>query len=352
MSTPVPRTENLRSERLANYYRGVLSGKHTLQNPQNGNLFIEAICSQADPPTCVQEIISSPHGLPSIQASMRFNISTNFLNDRAMELLRFLQAPALKVICGGDLLRQVILCIVKPPIFWNGFVTAYKNGSLQEEAIRTFAWLLLKLLSLPSEQSLLYHDLAQDLTTQERLIGSSDFGVRTIGQKIKHILSTLNTDLILDDGIGPGGRHDNDFMDFRQISILPTPDELTSIEPPFLLTAEAVEDPDRESSHLPLHLDNQFRLLREDMLGEIREEIQIVLGLKKGHHKGLAIDNLVPVGIDCGVRTKRQAWGMHFLCKSDIPRLFKGNPKDRKAHLLDNRNIFKHQSVACILADQ
>ena len=351
MSTSLPHSENPRVVQLANYYRGVLSGKHTLQTAQNGNLFIEAICSQADPPTCVHEIISSQKGLPSVQASMRFKISPVFLNGRATELLRYLQAPALKTICAGDLLRQVILPIVKPPIFWNVFVGAYRDGSLQEAAVQSFAWLLVELLSFPTEISLEYHDLAQDLTAKELLLSSPHFEVRTMGQKIKHILSTLHSADPLDGECGPGGRHDNDLVDFRQISILPTADELTSVEPPFLLVAEAVEDPDRGSPRLAVHLDNQFRLLREDMLGEIREEIQIVLGLKKGHHRGLVIHDLVPVGIDCGVPAKRQAWGMQFLCKSDIPQLFKGRPKDRKAHLMDNRNIFKHQSVACLLAD-
>jgi len=351
MSTSLSHPENPRGALLANFYRGVLSGKHTLQTPQNGNLFIEAVCSQTDPPTCVHEIISSQNGLPSVQACMRFSFSPVFLNGRATELLRYLQAPALKAICGGDLLHQVILCIVKPPIFWNVFVRAYRDGSLQEVAIQSFAWLLVELLSLPTEKSLEYHDLAQDLTARELLLTSPHFEVRTMGQKIKHILSTLNSAAPINDESGPGGRHDNDLVDFRQISILPTADELTSVEPPFLLVADAVEDPDRGSSRLAVHLDNQFRLLREDMLGEIREEIQIVLGLKKGHHRGLVIDGLVPFDIDCGVPTRRQAWGMQFRCKSDIPRLFKCKPKDRKAHLVNNRNLFKHQSVACLLAD-
>jgi len=114
--------ESPRGALLANYHRGVLSGKHILQTSQNGNLFIEAICAQADPPTCLHEIITSHNGLPSVQACMRFSISPIFINGRATELLRYLQAPALKTICGGDLLRKVVLRIVKPPIFWNVFV--------------------------------------------------------------------------------------------------------------------------------------------------------------------------------------------------------------------------------------
>lgn len=88
MSTSLSHPENPRGALLANYYGGVLSGKHTLQTAQNGDLFIEAVCSQADPPTCVYEIISSQNGLPSVQASMRFSISPIFLDGRATELLR------------------------------------------------------------------------------------------------------------------------------------------------------------------------------------------------------------------------------------------------------------------------
>jgi hypothetical protein len=62
---------------------------------------------------------------------MRFNASSVFLNGRAAELLRYLQASTLKTICGGDLLRQVILCIVKPPLIWSMFVKAYRDGSLE-----------------------------------------------------------------------------------------------------------------------------------------------------------------------------------------------------------------------------
>ena len=202
---------------------------------------------------------------------MRFNVSSNFLNGPAIELLRYLQAPALKIICGGDLLRELILCIVKPPIFWNHFVKSFNDGTLQESAIQSFAWLLVELLSLPAEKSLEYHDLAQDLTAREPLLSSPHFEIRTLGQKIKHILSTLDSAAPANGELGPGGRHDNDFVDFRQISILPTADELTSAEPPFLLVAEAVEDPNRVCSRPAVHLDNQFRLLREDMLREIRE---------------------------------------------------------------------------------
>jgi len=101
------------------------------------------------------------------------------------------------------------------------------------------------------------------------------------GQKIKHIVSTLNSAGGEESESGPGGRHDNDFVDFREVAIHPTADEIISEEQPFLRTADAVEDPTYEGKKLAVHLDNQFRLLREDMLSEMREELSIVSGKKK-----------------------------------------------------------------------
>ena len=40
------------------------------------------------------------------------------------------------------------------------------------------------------------------------------------------------------DGYRPGGRRDNDFADFREISILPTTGELHSKEQPYLYSEE------------------------------------------------------------------------------------------------------------------
>lgn len=356
MATPPSQPDDPRAARLATFLRAVLSGKQGLRTLKDGNLFIEAICAQPDPSTAIYDIVSSQDGLASLQACMRFNNSLTFFNGPAASLLRYFQAPVLKTICGGDFLRQILIAIVKPPIFWDAFVKACRDGTLQELATQSFAWLLVELLSLPNEQSSGYHDLANELTVRELLIGSPHFETRALDQKIKHILAVLDSGPTVDDERGPGGRHDNDHVDFRHVSILPTPDELISTEEPFLLTAEVVEDPDRGGSRLAVHLDNQFRPLREDMLGDMREELQIVRKLKKGNHKGLIIHDLTPIGMDTGTDTRRQAWAMKFRCKSDIPRLFnarlvKDSPQQRKTHLRDNRNLFRHQSVACLMLD-
>ena len=70
----------------------------------------------------------------------------------------------------------------------------------------------------------------------------------------------------------PGGRHSNDHVDFRQISIVPTVDELSSSQIPFLPRVDRVETFLAEDQQTQL-LDRQFRLLREDMIRSVREAL-------------------------------------------------------------------------------
>jgi hypothetical protein len=103
---------------------------------------------------------------------------------------------------------------------------------------------------------------------------------------------------------GPGGRHDDDFVDFREISILPTADEILSQQPPFLRPSGILEDSDGEETHAADYLDNTFRLLREEMINEMREEFQTALGKKKGRHHGLVIDGVKLTGVYSGTKDR------------------------------------------------
>ena len=69
----------------------------------------------------------------------------------------------------------------------------------------------------------------------------------------------------------PGTReHDNDPQDFREIQIVPTTAELACGEQPYLPPVDGSEFIENKEAAL---LDRHFRLLREDMLGPVREEL-------------------------------------------------------------------------------
>ncbi|KAF7355553.1 hypothetical protein MSAN_01472400 [Mycena sanguinolenta] len=148
----------------------------------------------------------------------------------------------------------------------------------------------------------------------------------------------------------PGGRHDNDFADFRRISILPTADEVASSEAPFLRRCDSTQALLAPAEAVSQCLDDQFRLLREDMLYEMKEELQIAFKKKKGHHRGLVVEGFTLVDeVYNGPEDRSCRWGITLKANNDFG--FLSKVKDRKRYFVDNRNLLKHQAYTCLIVD-
>lgn len=343
-----PEQVSVRSNRLWTYFNQILQGKRAVKNAEEGKRFLEAICDQRDPSSCIEKLIASPEGLNSLQRSLRYDVSTSFLNGSSAGFVNYLMDDALKQLCCGQFLQRILALIVEPPTFWNALFQAHKKRVLTEDAVQAFAWLLLELLLSTGHGLPDVRDVAQSVTQDRSLLDSPSFEIRTIGQKIKHVLATTSSDVPLDSNYSPGGRHDNDFVDFRQIAILPTADEFSSSEKPFYRRADAIDEADAERRGA-MHLDNQFRLLREDFLGELRTDLQIARGQKKGRRTSLTLRGLLLEGIDCGPDQRRKVCSLTLRCKTDLPQLSKLVPSKRKAFINENRNFMKHQSFGCLM---
>lgn len=343
-------SDDPRVTKLSALFNKVIYGQRTLSTARDGKLFIEAMCVQADPATCAHKLLSSPYGLSALQASVRFDTSVAFLNEDAVPLLRYLQTSSLKAIGSGSVLAQLLLSMVEPPFFWEALTQSFTGGLLNQNASQAFTWLLLQLVSLPGKASSPYLAVAGSSNILDKILKSPDGETRILGQKIKHALPLDVSELYNDVEAKPGGRHDNDHADHREISIMPTADELLSKDRPFFRTADFIDDPKIMSSRYGIHLDNQFRL-REDMLGEIRDELKILTGTKAGHHKGIIVDDLSLAGVEMGTDRKRLPWGVVLKCKKELPHLKKIQPDKRKNFLKDNRHILRQGNMACLLVD-
>lgn len=104
----------------------------------------------------------------------------------------------------------------------------------------------------------------------------------------------------------PGGRHCNDFEDICEIAIMPTYEEIVCSDAEYL----PHKNPDKNHLQgLDGLIDRQFRLLKEDTVGPLRDSIAVELGsFKKGakfndsnqqgarthSYKNLTINQLVP----------------------------------------------------------
>lgn len=344
-------SNDARVTKLSAFFNKVLHDQRKLSTARDGKLFIEAVCAQADPPTCAHKLLSSPSGLSVLQASVRFDTSVSFCNEEAVSLLRYLQAPSLKAIGSGSVLGQLLLSIVEPPFFWDALTNSFAGGLLNQGASQAFAWLLLQLISLPGKSSSPYLRAARSPNILEAILKSPDGETRNLGQKIQHTLPLDASELHNDAEAKPGGRHDNDHADHREISIMPTTDELRSTDRPFFRTADCIDDPKTISSRHGIHLDNQFRLLREDMLADLRDELEILTGAKAGRHRGIILDGLSVAGVEMGTARNRLPWGVVLHYKDELPQLKKILPTKRIDFLKDNRHILKQGSMACLLID-
>lgn len=337
-----------RAAGLTKLFNTVIHGQRDLKSVADGNRFLEAFCSQEDVSRCVERIIASKAGLEAIGKAFRFSPDRTFLDGPAASVILHLSHPSAKQLYGGQFLHRILEQIVNPPTFWNTLVDAHHAGILSTKATHAFAWLLLEILQSRSEDVPDVHEVAEQVTKNESLIKSDSLDIRNIGHKIKHTVESASSD----SADGAGGRHDNDFADFRKIKILPSADEFVSTTAPFYRRADAVQSIESEKRG-PIHLDNQFRLLREDFLGELRNDFQIATGQKKGRRRTI-LENLQFVDIDCGPTSKRKPCSLKLRVRDDIPQLrnVKG-VNNRKAHLSDraNKNLMKHQSFGCLISN-
>ena len=97
-----------------------------------------------------------------------------------------------------------------------------------------------------------------------------------------------------------------------------------------------------------MQVENQFRLLREDLVCDTRESVQVALGNKRGKRTGEFILDILLTKIYTGDKSK---WGLEFECQDDLP-FFSSiiDEEVRKARLERERNFLRHGSFACLLS--
>ena len=345
MSAP---SDAARSTRLTKFLGQVLQGKRGIVTAADTKLFLEAICDQRDHQMCIEKLVASLQALSNLRSGLRFDISPSFINQSTAPFIRYLSEPAVKQLCNGQYLRQLLLIFVEPPTLWNALIASYKRSLLTQDSVYAFAWLLLELISLPTSSEVNIRQDAESVASDGSLLESPSYEIRSLGHKIQHTLRTRSSKIPIDPESAPGGRHDNDFADFRNIAIFPTTDEFLSTEKPFYRRADAISEAQPEH-RISMHLDNHFRLLREDMLAELREDLQIARGQKKGRRSALALRELSAVAIFCGDEKRWKPCAVAVHCESGLEQLTKLPPSERKQFLQQNRSFLKHLSFGCII---
>lgn len=314
-------------------------------------LFIEVMCVQADSAICAHKILSSPSELSCLQASVWFDISIIFLNEDAVSLLRYLQTSFLKNIDSDFVLAQLLLSMMKSSFFWETLTKSFTDDLLNLNASQTFAWLLLQLVFLLDKASSFYLVIADSSNILNTILKSTDEETQNLDQKIKHVLLLNASELHNDAEAKSEDRHNNDYANHREISIMLIADELLSKDRPFFWTANFIDDLKIVFFRYNIHLDNQFRLLCKNMLDEIWDELKILIDTKTDHHKSIIMNDFSLAEVKMRTDCKRLSWDVVLKCKRKLSHLKKIQSDKRKDFLKKNRHIIRQRNMTCLLID-
>lgn len=337
----------VRINRLNAYFKQVLHGR-AINQVSDFNRFLEAIVLQKSPSETVERLAASPNAMAAIQKAVRSDVSPASINRSTSQLLQYLSDDSVKQLCNGQFLEKILLAIFEPRTLWNALVKAFRARELTDQSISSLAWMTIELLSLRSVDVLAD---AQALVDEGTLFTCPLIEVRNRGHRIKHLIQMRSSSTAPDpSSFSPGGRHDNDFEDFRRIAILPTSDEFGCTQRPYYLRADEVllkEGHERVAAHI----DNQFRLLREDLLSELREDVQIAQKAKKGRRSALRLTNLYVKTMSTGsdALKKQRPCTIGVGCNLNSWPMKKMARKAREDYLKQNSYFLKHQSIGCLI---
>lgn len=342
---------DFRAERLAKFFKAVLAGKEKISSTSDFKRFLEALFYEDAPSEVIERLMGSVDAKDGLRDGLRFDLSPTFINQYTIKFIGYLDNPKIDMLCDGEFLKELVLLIAEPPTVWLGLLDTFYSGKLEEANIPALAWLMIQLLSLPKSCGVDVTVDARNVMEDKRITLSSNAVLRNLGHKIEFLLEMSNLENSQPEGTHTaGGRHDNDFRDFRDIAILPTAEEFASIAKPFYRRADEILE-FQGDQRVAAHLDNQFRLTREDMLYELREDVQIAQGKKKGRRSITRLGDLSLALVSCRPDGQRRftPCTIGVTWKSGMEELQKMNGKHREKHLKNNPQILKHKAFGCLL---
>ncbi|KAF5983131.1 hypothetical protein FBULB1_3920 [Fusarium bulbicola] len=341
-----------RAAKLIKTFWAVIKGEQQITSPHSAKLFVQACeiySAKNSPVKFVEVLLSNPAGIAALERVVRVDLTCSFTNTTALPFLMTLSDEGVAALSNGGFLRQMLTAILEPSTFWTAAVGAYHNDKLDNVGLEAFAWLCLQIVS--DQTSFDCHKAAvKELMDSKSLLRSGSPEVRKLAYRIDKIIKIFAQPEIASSGVTPGGRHDNDHANFREISIYPTSDELLSADPPYLQRLGEVFDTPMETRSQN-YRDWLFRLLREDMLSELREDLQVAMSQKKSKRRPVALGQLRLVGIntDHDIDTKHiPPYALYVACQQGITFPHKLPKGGKKAFLDESKNFMKHDSFGAL----
>lgn len=226
--------------------------------------------------------------------------------------------------------NEVILLFFEAP----GIARLYLDhalGKCEKGDLQAITWLFL--MAATADREARHSELVQQLA--EHLSASSSDDAMYLNVMLGKDVPSSSA---LPDAPQPGGRHDNDLKNFRDIAIPPTPEEIRCDDPYLPFAAPDGTATERASRHLG----RQFRLLREDYVGAVRDAL-------KDTSKTLVFQD---ARFEHVIGDKFTAPGLSL--RFSFPpghAIFKMSDKKRVEFLTRTKSLLMFQSTICLLED-
>ncbi|KAL4779073.1 hypothetical protein BJX76DRAFT_365548 [Aspergillus varians] len=232
-------------------------------------------------------------------------------------------------------------------VFWHVVElnsTAFIQEPLKPLAQR-FADLAMTIHALDAANSL--HQSCQYL---ERLQRRLDIGLSlpTLSRPPKQLPTRQVPVVFVTQKDPPGGRHDNDHADICKIKIMPTFQEILSSRTEYL----PVKDPRQwHVGGLAGLLDRNFRLLREDTVGQLRDAIHAELQPSKNTGRGQTRTHVYRQVVFQGVEFHKFS-GLQFLICFPQPANINGMGKKKVAEWWELSKRLQPSALVCLIDPQ
>ncbi|EPS35147.1 hypothetical protein H072_11585 [Dactylellina haptotyla CBS 200.50] len=361
--------------RLQAYFQRFMSDELKVTDGEVAKTFLRAVLRQTGEPDvteqCISDFAATGTGLFNLTDALSHNLDDiEFLNNFIGQFFIFIghkygtKDKALNVINFDDKVRLIMKRVVLDcSDTLQAMARAAKRDKLTPEALEGFAWFLQEYVEFSNKIPQYIEEIIHDQAVLEKFYDevTAPQQLRLIGHKLKYwrdCNAVPNRRSIK--GYVPGGRHDNDFESYREINIVPTPDEIHSKALPFLVKPRDVsrlEGDARVGSHLDCH----FRLLREEMLNEVRADYHDfinnqIAGFTPNHHSErsrVIFEDLRWGGWDFECCIKHRKFGIRLnLTEPGFAKTLKYPPGSYNKLLSEDPNFpYKNNSLACLVVD-
>lgn len=332
-----------------------------MHTSQDAALFLEAaslVSNTKGPSSAAESLVAIKSGLETLMAAVRIDLRPRFIVASILPYMKHIIDPRVKTVGNGHFLAAILDAILVPATFWSALLQAHRDGEIQKdglEPLKTFASLCLEIISSQSDSLNSHHADIEAIMKGSSLLNAPSVEVRVLAQRIQKVIHLRMKSVSVQHECSPGGRHDNDFSDFRDILIYPTNDEILSSEKPFLQRLEDVFETamdDRARTYLGW----LFRLLREDMLAELREDLQAAWGQTKRKRRPISFSSLTLLGGSNAGNpnpprrhpSTSRPYLLDLHCGTELQYLVDW-PEEKKTKFLDNpKAVFKHNSFGAL----